>query len=539
MAFADGPFTIDKNTSITIPALANDTITDPISIVIVPNPLYGNAAVNPDNTVIDTPFVNAVGADLFDYAITDGSYTSSASVRLNIGVDPYVIYKADVSLANQLYFNKVLTEAATRQTSIDGARVAAQSSALQAYADYDIAISQAKQGYSASASLAETNYQSAVQTATATYQSSSDQAYTTYNAVVDSVYTTYNATMAVIDQTHLNALAAADAAYDGAVAPYQTALNSAQAYYAANPENPEAQAALAQAQANFDAAFAPASNERNGAYANAAANKQTAQAAAEVALIAADGAAVTAYLSRLGAIDQAWTTAEATAWMTYGAAKADADNVLVNAEGSAWLKYTGAVAHFESDLVFIEFTAQTKFDMQMTSALTAWQSREDTAWTTYMTEKAKEPNAPPLGVRILEPVGVEVPVVVAFAGFPNGSRFAAAIFCQINTLFLAVQVPLDVLSVENAVTLKRFRDIRFKANEWAAPNPGNITTEFDDVGPFYITVNYWASFLGIPFYRHTSIKIRIDFRMVGGILQANIPTFDRQGIKTGMNWVPL
>jgi len=435
VAFADGPFTIDKNTSITIPALANDTITDPISIVIVPNPLYGNAAVNPDNTVIDTPFVNAVGADLFDYAITDGSYTSSASVRLNIGVDPYVIYKADVSLANQLYFNKVLTEAATRQTSIDGARVAAQSSALQAYADYDIAVLQAKQGYSASASLAETNYQSAVQTATATYQSSSDQAYTTYNAAVDSVYTTYNATMAVIDQTHLNALAAADAAYGGAVAPYQTALNSAQANYDANPENPEAQAALALAQANFDAAVAPAMYERNGAYASAAADKQTAQAAAEVALITADDAAMTDLLSNRGAADQTWTTAEATAWMTYGAAKADADNVLVNAEGSAWLMYTGAVAQLESDLAFIEFTAQTEFDMQMTSALTAWQSREATAWTTYMTEMAKQPGAPPLGARILEPGPVEFPAVVAFAGF--------AVQVRLQTVLLALAPPRE------------------------------------------------------------------------------------------------
>ena len=154
-------------------------------------------------------------------------------------------------------------------------------------------------------------------------------------------------------------------------------------------------------------------------------------------MITADDAALTAHLSRLGAADQAWTTAEATAWMTYGAAKADADNVVVNAEGSAWLMYTGAVVKFESDLAFIEFTAQTKFDMQMTSALTAWQSREATAWTTYMTEMAKQPSAPffvfdpsvtggstyvtemakpPLGARILEPVGVVIPPVVAFGG---------------------------------------------------------------------------------------------------------------------------
>jgi len=264
MAITDGPFTTVKNTPIDIPVLANDTISDPISIVIVPNSLYGNAVVNPDNTVIDTPFSNAVGTDLFQYAITDGSYTSVASVPLNIvrtASELYANYQTDVSLADQVYRNNVLTEAATRQTSIASARIAAQSSALQAYADYEIAALQAKQGYSASASLAETNYQSAVRTATATYLSSIDQAYTTYNAAFDSVYTAYNATMAVIDQTHLNALAAADAAYGGAVAPYQTALNSAQANYDANPENPEAQAALAQAKANFDAA-SPPSNVR-------------------------------------------------------------------------------------------------------------------------------------------------------------------------------------------------------------------------------------------------------------------------------------
>jgi len=423
MAVADGPFTIDKNTPIDIPILVNDTITDPISIVIVPNPLYGNAVVNPDNTVTYTPFVNAVSADLFDYAITNGSYTSVASVPLNIvrtASELYANYQTDVSLADQVYRNNVLTEAATRQTSIEGARIAAQSSALQAYADYDIAVSQANQGYSARVSLAETNYQSAVQTATATYQSSIDQAHTTYNAAADSGYTTYDATMAVIDQTHLDALAAADAAYGGAVAPlapYQTALDSAQANYDANPENPEAQAALAQAQANFDAAFAPASNERAGAYASAYANKQTAQAAAEVAFITADDAAMAAHLSSRGAAEAAGASAEATAWNVYFTAKTDADNAYVSAELNAWIEYVSGVTNLNTNLASTEATAQSQFDTQMTSALTAWQNREDTAWTTYMTEKAKEPNAPPFGVRIFEPVGVVIPPVFAFGGF--------------------------------------------------------------------------------------------------------------------------
>jgi len=425
MAVADGPFTIDKNTPIDIPVLVNDTITDPINIVIVPNPLYGNAAVNPDNTVIDTLFSNVGGTDLFQYAITDGSYTSVASVRLNIGVDPYVIYQADVSLADQLYAGAVGSAAITRQTSIEGARIAAQSSALQAYADYDIAVSQANQGYSARVSLAETNYQSAVQTATATYQSSIDQAHTTYNAAADSGYTTYDATMAVIDQTHLDALAAADAAYGGAVAPlapYQTALDSAQANYDANPENPEAQAALAQAQANFDAAFAPASNERAGAYASAYANKQTAQAAAEVAFITADDAAMAAHLSSRGAAEAAGASAEATAWNVYFTAKTDADNAYVSAELNAWIEYVSGVTNLNTNLASTEATAQSQFDTQMTSALTAWQNREDTAWTTYMTEKAKEPNAPPFGVRIFEPVGVVIPPVFAFGGFAFQGR---------------------------------------------------------------------------------------------------------------------
>jgi len=113
-----------------------------------------------------------------------------------------------------------------------------------------------------------------------------------------------------------------------------------------------------------------------------------------VALITADGAAMTDLLSNRGTAEQPWTTAEATIWNVYLTAKADADNIVVNAERSAWLKYNGDVVKFESNLAFIEFTAQTKFDMQMTSALTAWQNRENNAWSAYVMEMAKQPSAP-------------------------------------------------------------------------------------------------------------------------------------------------
>ncbi len=250
IAVADGPFTTYNNTPITIPVLANDTISGPISIIILPNPLYGNAVVNPDNTVTYTPFVNAVGAKLFQYEITDGVYTSIASVHLNIGVDPYVIYQADVSLANQLYRDNVFRAAAKYQMGIDDATADAMliatlngalanattdAAALQARANAATSLAVAAFGasldsdydiFSAAWDAADNN-QMAQQQAVANFNAAVGIAYDQYQAVLDATLVVVQSGVTAIQAQLDTSVSAADQAWHSATFAALITYNSA------------------------------------------------------------------------------------------------------------------------------------------------------------------------------------------------------------------------------------------------------------------------------------------------------------------------
>ena len=85
----------NENTPVVVQVLANDSDieNDNLSVVSVGSPLNGSALNNADGTVTYTPDVNYSGPDAFEYTITDGTDTATATVVLTVifvNVDPVI-----------------------------------------------------------------------------------------------------------------------------------------------------------------------------------------------------------------------------------------------------------------------------------------------------------------------------------------------------------------------------------------------------------------------------------------------------------------
>ena len=77
------------NVAVTIDVLANDSDADgdPLSIGSVDDPDNGSAAIV-SGQIVYTPNTNYVGNDVFDYTVTDGTHTDTATVSVTVSAPP-------------------------------------------------------------------------------------------------------------------------------------------------------------------------------------------------------------------------------------------------------------------------------------------------------------------------------------------------------------------------------------------------------------------------------------------------------------------
>jgi len=89
----DDSATIQQNTSVTIPLLANDSDPDggALSVVNLTQPNSGTVSLNPDNTVVYTPNAGFSGTDTFTYQASDGSLNSAAAT-VTVTVQGLTVY---------------------------------------------------------------------------------------------------------------------------------------------------------------------------------------------------------------------------------------------------------------------------------------------------------------------------------------------------------------------------------------------------------------------------------------------------------------
>jgi VCBS repeat-containing protein len=95
----------DTNLSISTPGVLTNDVDpdgDPLTASIHQNPSYGNLTLNSDGSFSYTPAENYYGEDNFTYDVTDGVFTSTATVSLTVTTinDPPVAV-GDSSLTNQ------------------------------------------------------------------------------------------------------------------------------------------------------------------------------------------------------------------------------------------------------------------------------------------------------------------------------------------------------------------------------------------------------------------------------------------------------
>lgn len=97
----DDDITANEDVPVNIDVLANDIDPDgDAQVVAVTTPLNGTATINPDNTVLYTPDANYYGSDSFQYTISDGVYTDTATVNITVNPvnDPPVINDEDLTV---------------------------------------------------------------------------------------------------------------------------------------------------------------------------------------------------------------------------------------------------------------------------------------------------------------------------------------------------------------------------------------------------------------------------------------------------------
>jgi len=82
----DDPATTTEDTPVTVTVLTNDSDPDGDALTVTgaSHPLHGTAVVNPGGTISYTPDPNWSGADSFDYTVSDGSLSDTATVNLTV-----------------------------------------------------------------------------------------------------------------------------------------------------------------------------------------------------------------------------------------------------------------------------------------------------------------------------------------------------------------------------------------------------------------------------------------------------------------------
>jgi PKD repeat protein len=116
----DDTITTAEDIPVTIPVLANDTDVDGDgNVVTVTLPAIGTAVINPDNTIAYTPDANANGVDNFNYTLSDGVFTDTATVTVTITAindPPTAVDDTDTVLED----TNVATDVLSNDSDVDG-----------------------------------------------------------------------------------------------------------------------------------------------------------------------------------------------------------------------------------------------------------------------------------------------------------------------------------------------------------------------------------------------------------------------------------
>ncbi len=82
----DDAASVDEDSSVIVSVLANDADADGDSLTVdsISEPANGTATDNGDGTVTYTPDADFCGADTFEYTITDGELTDTATVTVTV-----------------------------------------------------------------------------------------------------------------------------------------------------------------------------------------------------------------------------------------------------------------------------------------------------------------------------------------------------------------------------------------------------------------------------------------------------------------------
>ena len=78
--------TTAENSDIEVSVLGNDSDLeqDTLSVVSATTPLNGSAVISVDDTIVYTPDLNFFGTDSFEYTISDGTDTATATVVVTV-----------------------------------------------------------------------------------------------------------------------------------------------------------------------------------------------------------------------------------------------------------------------------------------------------------------------------------------------------------------------------------------------------------------------------------------------------------------------
>ena len=134
VAGMDGPLAVVADMPVCIDVLANDSTDNSqgLSIVDFTQGTNGYVSLNPDNTLSYVPFPGSNAPDAFNYTVTDGDDTTTATVYVNTPTagesSYYAIYQAAVMQADQGFYSAVYAAASTAQASIESALALYESS---------------------------------------------------------------------------------------------------------------------------------------------------------------------------------------------------------------------------------------------------------------------------------------------------------------------------------------------------------------------------------------------------------------------------
>lgn len=111
----------DEDTPVSVDVLANDTDPDgdALSITDIGNPSHGTTEIS-GNEITYTPTQNYNGSDSFNYTITDGEYTSTATVGVDVAaVNDPPVFEGDVADMSVDEDTQLLIDAAQHFTDVD------------------------------------------------------------------------------------------------------------------------------------------------------------------------------------------------------------------------------------------------------------------------------------------------------------------------------------------------------------------------------------------------------------------------------------